>query len=234
MPVSAALAGLAVIWAISGCFNVRLRPLPHHMRDDDDCPGGLTCVMEQRDRSDGLCAPPGTTTCPLRASRTPAPMPTRWMRAATTAPTRWMAVSDGADGADAGPRSPGGALPQRKLLHPPTGGPREPGPPALAVEPPGRRFAGPRLARPVRPGQRRARRSIPTPSPTSSPTASSSTPARWAAGFYVVNSPSLDFGSGDFAVIVVAGLSSSTTSGVVVPKVGRCRENSRRVFTSTG
>ena len=36
-------------------------------------------------------------------------------------------------------------------------------------------------------------------------------PTTPGSGFVVVNSPSLDFGSGDFAVIVVAGLSSSTT-----------------------
>jgi hypothetical protein len=36
-------------------------------------------------------------------------------------------------------------------------------------------------------------------------------PTQVGTGFVVVNSPSLDFGSGDFAVIVVAGLSSSTT-----------------------
>ena len=39
----------------------------------------------------------------------------------------------------------------------PRGGPREPGPPALAVEPPHRRLPGLRLGRPVGPGQRRAR-----------------------------------------------------------------------------
>jgi hypothetical protein len=38
-----------------------------------------------------------------------------------------------------------------------------------------------------------------------------STQPNTGTGFVVVNSPSLDFGSGDFAVIVVAGLSSSAT-----------------------
>ena len=50
------------------------------------------------------------------------------------------------------------------------------------------------------------------------------------SGFVVVNSPSLDFGSGDFAIIVVAGLASSTNTGVVLPKVRRrSRENSRQI-----
>jgi hypothetical protein len=48
-------------------------------------------------------------------------------------------------------------------------------------------------------------------------------------GFVVVNSPSLDFGSGDFAVIVVAGLSSSTTPVTLFRKSDGLRTNSNQI-----
>ena len=54
------------------------------------------------------------------------------------------------------------------------------------------------------------------------------------SGFVVFNSPSLDFGSGDFAVIVVAGLSSSTNTGVVLPKVGRRSRKQSSDFPGLG
>ncbi len=49
------------------------------------------------------------------------------------------------------------------------------------------------------------------------------------AGFVVANSPSLDFGSGDFAVIVVAGLSSSTTPRTFFRKSDSARTNSQQI-----
>ncbi len=49
------------------------------------------------------------------------------------------------------------------------------------------------------------------------------------AGFVVVNRPSLDFGSGDFAVIVVAGLSSSTTPVTLLKKSDGLRTNSSQI-----
>ncbi len=49
------------------------------------------------------------------------------------------------------------------------------------------------------------------------------------SGFVVANSPSLDFSSGDFAVIVVAGLSSSTAPVSFFRKSDGARTNSRRI-----
>jgi hypothetical protein len=49
------------------------------------------------------------------------------------------------------------------------------------------------------------------------------------SGFVVANSPSLDFGSGDFAVIVVAGLSSSNTPLSFFKKSDGARTNSRQI-----
>ena len=48
-------------------------------------------------------------------------------------------------------------------------------------------------------------------------------------GFVVANSPSLDFGSGDFAVIVVAGLSSNTTPLSFFRKSDGARTNSQQI-----
>ncbi len=49
------------------------------------------------------------------------------------------------------------------------------------------------------------------------------------SGFVVANSPSLDFGSGDFAIIVVAGLSSSSSRVSFFRKSDGLRENSRQI-----
>jgi len=54
------------------------------------------------------------------------------------------------------------------------------------------------------------------------------------SGFIVVNSPSLDFGSGDFAIIVVAGLASSTTPVSFFRKSDGARENSRQISLEWG
>jgi len=59
----AALAGLSTLWAISGCFNVDYGHCRITCKTNSDCPSSLTCVMEEGTER-GLCAPPGTTTCP--------------------------------------------------------------------------------------------------------------------------------------------------------------------------
>jgi hypothetical protein len=54
-------------------------------------------------------------------------------------------------------------------------------------------------------------------------------PTTPGSGFVVVNSPSLDFGSGDFAVIVVAGLSSSATPLSFFRKSDGARTDSQQI-----
>ena len=54
-------------------------------------------------------------------------------------------------------------------------------------------------------------------------------PTQLGSGFVVANSPSLDFGSGDFAIIAVAGLSSSATRVSLFQKSDGVRENSRQI-----
>ena len=54
-------------------------------------------------------------------------------------------------------------------------------------------------------------------------------PNQLGSGFVVGNSPSLDFGSGDFAVIVVGGLSSGATPVTFFRKSDGARTNSRQI-----
>ena len=54
-------------------------------------------------------------------------------------------------------------------------------------------------------------------------------PTTLGSGFVVANSSSLDFGAGDFAVIVVAGLSSSTTPLSFFKKSDGARTNSQQI-----
>lgn len=52
---------------------------------------------------------------------------------------------------------------------------------------------------------------------------------RNSTGFVVRDSPSLDFGSGDFALVVVAGLPASANFRTLVSKSDEARANSRRI-----
>ena len=54
-------------------------------------------------------------------------------------------------------------------------------------------------------------------------------PNQLGSGFVIVNSPSLDFGSGDFTIIVVAGLASSTAPVTFFQKWDGARLNGRRI-----
>ena len=61
-PTLGALAGLGVIWAISGCFNVNYGNCRITCDTDEDCPGSLTCVgttgtgdASAPSRNDDLC-----------------------------------------------------------------------------------------------------------------------------------------------------------------------------------
>jgi hypothetical protein len=54
-------------------------------------------------------------------------------------------------------------------------------------------------------------------------------PNQLGGGFHVANKPSLDFGSGDFAIVVVAGLSSSATPVGFFRKSDGARMDSRQI-----
>jgi hypothetical protein len=214
MRASRALAGLAAIWAISGCFNVNYGNCRITCEVRDDCPGSLTCVMEDG-TGRGLCAPAGTTTCPSFPS------------------TDAGADSDAIDGGDAMDGGDGGGPPE-VLCHsercftlpaavranlvlllwpsnlPPVGSPVN--------------------MWPDQSGQGNNARAIyPGAPPHVIANGVQLDANQYGSGFEVVNSASLDFGAGDFAVIVVAGLSSSTAPVTFFRKWDGVRENSRGI-----
>ena len=136
MPRLAALAALALFATVAGCFEVQYS-CRITCSGDQKCPSGMVCLMENG-ASAGLCATAETTSCSLSPGDD--------------------AGAGGLDGGSDGPNGTDGSsdadeslppqmhLPPRKLSSAARGGSGEPGPAALAVEPPSRRFAGGLLA----------------------------------------------------------------------------------------
>ena len=220
-PTLRALAGLGVIWAISGCFNVNYGNCRITCEIDDHCPGSLKCVRKTTGPGEASARRRGRPV-QLSRARTPAPMPARWTRAATTAPTRWMEATVPM------------AVPQRCSATTETASPF----PRRSAQT-SSSFCGRQTSRPSVPrstfwrdqsGQGNDAKAIqPTALPHVIPNGVQLNSNRLGSGFSVVNSPSLDFGGGDFAVIVVAGLSSSTAPVTFFRKWDGVRLNSRRI-----
>ena len=215
---AAALASLGALCALSGCFEVkydcRLTCGPQ-----DACPAGLFCLTEN---GSGLCAPANTKTC----------YPGSNMDAATD---RLDAREAGMDARDAGPDAEAGtAGPPSMLCH--NGS-------CLTLPDSIRKNLVlllwpsnlPPVGSPVsvwkdQSGQGNDARALyPTAAPQVIPNGVQLDQKQLGGGFLVANSASLDFGSGDFAVIVVAGLSSATTPVSLFRKSDSARTNSRQI-----
>jgi hypothetical protein len=215
---AAALASLGALCALSGCFEVkydcRLTCGPQ-----DACPAGLFCLTEN---GSGLCAPPNTKTC----------YPGSNMDAATD---RLDAREAGMDARDAGPDAEAGtAGPPSMLCH--NGS-------CLTLPDSIRKNLVlllwpsnlPPVGSPVsvwkdQSGQGNDARALyPSAPPLVVPNGVQLDSKQLGAGFLVANSPSLDFGSDDFAVIVVAGLSSATAPVSLFRKSDSARTNSRKI-----
>jgi hypothetical protein len=225
-PAFRALAGLGVIWAISGCFNVNYGNCRISCETDDGCPAGLACVKEEGSTR-RFCAMDPTTTCP--------PFP-------TDAGADGAAMDAGGDdGADAMDGGDGGDGPDGETSGPPEvlchNGNCFPLPPdvranlVLLLWPSNLPALGSAVALwPDQSGQGNDARAIyPSAPPRVIPNGVQLDPNKLGSGFRVYNSPSLDFGAGDFAVIVVAGLSSSAAPVTFFRKWDGARENSRRI-----
>ncbi len=221
-PALGALAGLGVIWAISGCFNPIYANCRITCDTENECPAGLTCAT----RNEPPLRPNGRRPVPI--ATTPAPIPARWMRAATTAPTRWTEVMAATEATRKPP------VPRRSSATTESASPSPRRSARTWSSCSGRRTSRQSVHRSTSGATSRATATTRTRSfrplfPTSSPTASSWTRISWAAALSIVNSPSLDFGSGDFAIIVVAGLASSTTPVTFFQKSDGARLNGRRI-----
>jgi hypothetical protein len=223
-PALGALAGLGVIWTIAGCFNVNYGNCRITCEVSDDCPRGLMCVMEDG-TGRGLCAPPGTTTCPSFPNTD----------AGADSDAMDGGGEDGADAMDGGDGpDAGGPAPPEVLCH---NGSCLPLPAAVRANlvlllwpsnlPP--------VGDPVSIWQDQSGKGnhagalYPAAPPHVIPNGVQLDSSQRGSGFVVLDSPSLDFGSGDFAIIVVAGLASSTTPVSFFRKSDGARENSRQI-----
>ncbi|MES1206938.1 MAG: hypothetical protein ABUS79_13460 [Pseudomonadota bacterium] len=197
---------------MSGCFEVKYGDCRVTCTVEQGCPANLTCLVEQ---GAGLCAPPGTTTC----------HPQQHLDAAT----------DRADAGEAGLEAEAGAAgPPLMLCH--NGS-------CLTLPETIRKNLVlllwpsnlPALGSPVsvwadQSGQGNDAHALyPTAPPHVIPNGVQLDSTQLGSGFVVANSPSLDFGPGDFAVIVAAGLSSSASPVSFFRKSDGARTNSRQI-----
>jgi len=215
-PAFGALAGLGVIWAISGCFNPSYSNCHFTCVTDENCPGSLKCV----DNGTGLrlCAQAGTMTC--APNNTDAGADTGAMDADG---------GDGPDGADAETSGPPEVLCHNGKCF------------ALSPEVRAKLVLLlwpsnlPGVGSPVdvwrdQSGQGNDAHALyETALPQVIANGVHLDPNQVGSGFVVANSLSLDFGSGDFTVIVVAGLASSTAPVTFFQKWDGARQNSRRI-----
>jgi len=210
MSGSAALAALTALLALSGCFQ--LSPKSCEVlctATTNDCPGDLHCVI-QENMNYGICTAPGSS-CPPLFADAGMPLP------------------------DAGsPDADAGSLPPGMLCH--NG--------ACFTLPDAVRanlvlLLWPSNLPPVgstvslwkdQSGQGNdAHALVPAALPTVIADGVHLDPTEPGTGFVVVNTPSLDFSSGDFAVLVVAGLASATTPYSIIEKSDGARTNSRQI-----
>jgi hypothetical protein len=225
-PALGALVGLGVIWAISGYFNVKYDNCHFTCETDEDCPGSLKCV----DNGTGLplCAQAGTLTC--APNNTDAGADDGGLDAGGNDGADAMDGGDGGDGPDTG----GPPVPPEVLCH---NGSCFPLPPAVRANlvlllwpsnlPP---VGSPvDVWRDQSGHDNHAVALFPTAPPHVIANGVQLDASQRGSGFVVANSPSLDFGSGDFAIIVVAGLASGTTPVSFFRKSDGLRENSRQI-----
>ena len=201
-------------------------------RTRENCPEQPEVRTRNRGPPPGSAPRPGPMTCFARTARTPAPTGARTRR--RRRPTRWTAGEVATATAPTRLRSPRGALPQRKTASP---SPRRSARTWSSCS--GRRTSRPSVLRspsgttsPAR-ATTRALSIRPHP-PHVIPNGVQLDPTSWAAASSSVNSPSLDFGSGDFAIIVVAGLASSTTPVTFFQKSDGALARTVVRFPSTG
>jgi hypothetical protein len=212
MSVSAALASLGAICALSGCFEVNYGDCRVTCTIKDGCPANLMCLVEN---GRGLCAPPDKTTC----------YPDQPADAAVDASDAREAGTDAEAGAAVPPSMlchdgscltlPESIRQNLVLLLWPSNLPAVGAPVSVWADQSGQ--------------GNDARAVYPTAPPHVIANGVQLDPNQLGSGFVVANSPSLDFGSGDFAIIVAAGLSSSTAPVSFFRKSDGARTNTRQI-----
>jgi hypothetical protein len=215
MPGSVALTGLTALLALAGCFQLNIGSCRLLCKTDPDCPNDLRCLVDPT-TGQGLCASPATLTC------TDAGVGGR------DAGVDHRMDASGAD-AETGSSGPPSMLCHNETCFPlpedvrsnlvlllwPSNLPPVGSPVSIWADQSGQGNDAHALSTTA------LAHVIPDGVQLASATSGS--------GFVVANSPSLDFGAGDFAVIVVAGLSSSTTPVTLFRKTDGLRTNSRQI-----
>ncbi len=211
MPRSAALPGLAALCALAGCFQVQLDSCRLLCTTTADCPGDMTCQLQGKNQ---VCVSPNTM-CLLPDASTDA--------------IDAHGIDAGSTDAEAGT-----SLPPQMLCHNGqcfTLSDTFRSNLVLLLWPSNLPAVGSTVAVWAdQSGQGNDAHALyPSAPPLVIPDGVHLDPAQVGSGFVVANSPSLDFGSGDFAVIVVAGLSSATAPVTLLRKSDSLRTNSRQI-----
>jgi len=207
MPRFAALAALAVIWATAGCFNVPYGDCRVTCSKTEACPRSLTCIMDPG-RDYGRCAAPGTTEC---SSPNDDAGPVADAMDASDAPDA-SDVPDAIDEGDVDAPPPPPDLPPKVLCRDKSDclelSDALRANLVLLLWPSNLPDVGSRV--PFWYDQsghgNHARALYPDYQPVVISKGVKLETTRRGTGFFIENSSSLDFGAGDFAVIVVAGL----------------------------
>jgi hypothetical protein len=214
MSGTAALTGLTALLALAGCFQLNVESCSLRCTSDEGCPGDLKCLGDPSGQ--GLCASPGVAECGNASDG--------GMDAGVD---RMDAGGADAEAGTSGPPSmlchngsclslPEDVRSNLVLLLWPSNLPATLGSPVSVWA--------------DQSGQGNDAHALyPSALPQVIPDGVQLDSAQLGSGFVVANSPSLDFGSGDFAVIVVAGLSSSTTPLSFFRKSDGARTNSQQI-----
>jgi len=209
MPRSAPLTALTALLALTACFRLDVDSCRLICTLAEGCPGDLTCLVDPATHQ-GLCASPGTKACKNDAS----------VGGTDASVDRMDAGGTDAEAGTSGPPSmlchngrclslPEDVRANLVLLLWPSNLPAVGSPVSVWADQSGQGNDAHAL--------------YPSALPQVIPDGVQLDTTQLGTGFVVVNSPSLDFGSGDFAVIVVAGLSSNATPLSLFRKSGGAR-----------
>jgi hypothetical protein len=212
----AAFAALSALGVLGGCFEVKYGDCRIICTPSEGCPADLSCIIPPG-AATGLCAPAGTT-C------SPEPGVDAGMDAAMDAAADAGGPEAGAGDA-AAPQTlchngacltlPDAVRASLVLLLWPSNLPAAGSPVSVWTDQSGHGNDAHAL--------------YPTALPQVIPDGVHLDPGQLGSGFVVANTPSLDFGAGDFAVIVTAGLSSASAPVSFFRKSDSSRQATRQI-----
>lgn len=218
MSRSAAPAALIALLALAGCFQYSPKDCQVLCIPSGGCPGELECQVPPG-QSVGLCAPHGTT-CPVLDSG--------------VGPMDSGATDAGTNDAEAGRSGPPSMLCHNGSCFTLPDAVRANL--VLLLWPSNLPAVGSAVSMwPDQSGQGNDGYALnPAAAPTVIPDGVHLDQTQLGGGFVVRDDPSLNFAAGDFALVVVAGLSSSSTPLTIARKTDGARTNSRQIAIDWG